>query len=84
MKRIEKKLNKYTEDIVKKLIKETIKKYDSDIYGFEDMFYKKDAKYYKEHIKDNWEELFHDLDIEVKSKIEIFEKGNLNGGLYNE
>lgn len=84
IKKIEKKLNKYTEDIVKKLIKETIKKYDSDIYGFEDMFYKKNAKYYKKHIKDNWNELFHNLDIEVKSKIEIFEKGNLNGGLYNE
>jgi len=84
IKKIEKKLNKYTEDIAKKLIKETIKKYDSDIYGFEDMFYKKDAKYYEEHIKDNWELLFHDLDIEVKSNIEIFEKGNLNGGLYNE
>lgn len=84
IKKIENKLNKYTEDIVKKLIKKTIDKYDSDIYGFEDMFYKKDAKYYKEHIKDNWEDLFHNLDINVSSNIEIFEKGNLNGGLYHE
>ena len=46
------------------------------------MFYKKDAKYYKKNIKDNWDEYFQNLDIKVKSKIEIFEKGNLNGGLY--
>lgn len=84
IKKIQKKLNKYTEDIVEKLIKESIDKYDADIYGFEDMFYKKDAKYYKDKIKDNWKEIFHNLDIEVKSKIEIFEKGNLNGGLYHE
>lgn len=84
IKKIENKLNTYTEEIVKKLIKETIKKYDSDIYGFEDMFYKKDAKYYKENIKDNWNKIFHNLNIKVSSKIEIFEKGNLNGGLYHE
>ena len=82
--KIEDKLNEYTEKIVEKLIKQTIDKYDSDIYGFEDMFYKKDAKYYKKNIKDNWKKLFHNLNIEVKSKIEIFEKGNLNGGLYYE
>jgi len=84
IKKIENKLNKYTEDIVEDLIKKTIDKYDSDIYGFEDMFYKKDAKYYKENVKENWDELFHELDIKVSSKIEIFEKGNLNGGLYHE
>ena len=84
IKKIEKELNKYTEETVTKLIKQTIQKYNSDIYGFEDMFYKKDAKYYKENIKENWDELFKNLNIKVKSNIEIFEKGNLNGGLYHE
>ena len=84
IKKLEDKLNDYTEKIVEKLIKQTIKEYDSDIYGFEDMFYKKDASYYKRKIKDNWDNIFHNLNIEVKSKIEIFEKGNLNGGLYYE
>lgn len=82
IKKIQKALNKYTEEIVEKSIYDTIDKYDADIYGFEDMFYKKDAKYYKDNIKENWDEIFHNLDIDVKSKIEIFEKGNLNGGLY--
>ena len=38
----------------------------------------------KENIKENWDELFKNLNIKVKSNIEIFEKGNLNGGLYHE
>ena len=48
------------------------------------MIYKKDFKYYKKHIKDNWNNYFKYLDIKVKSNITIFEKGNLNGGLYYE
>ena len=84
IKKLEKELNNYTEDIVKSSIEKIIKEYNSDIYGFEDMFYKKDAKYYKETIKDNWDEYFKNLNIKVKSNIKIFEKGNLNGGLYYE
>ena len=41
-------------------------------------------KYHNAMVKENWDELFHELDIKVSSKIEIFEKGNLNGGLYHE
>ena len=82
--KIEKKLNEYTEDIVKKSIEKTIKEYNSDIYGFEDMFYKKDASYYKKNIKDNWDDYFKNLDIKVNSTIKIVEKGNINGGLYYE
>lgn len=84
IKKIQKKLNEYTEEIVKTSIESTIQKYKNDIYGFEDMFYKKDATYYKENLKDNWDEILTNLDIKVKSNIKIVEKGNLNGGLYYE
>lgn len=84
IKKVQKKLNDYTEKIVKKSIENITKTYKSDIYGFEDMFYKKDAKYYKENLQDNWDEILENLDIKVKSTIEIIEKGNLNGGLYYE
>lgn len=81
---IQKKLNETIEDTIKNSIEDTILKYNSDIYGFLDLFYKKDPKYYKT-IKDEWyEKIFPNLEIEVKSKIEIIEKGNLNGGLYHE
>lgn len=84
IKKLEKELNKYTEEIIKQSITSTLEKYNSDIYGFEDMFYKKDAKYYKENLKDNWDNTLKTLNINVKSNIKIFEKGNLNGGLYYE
>lgn len=81
---IQKKLNKTIENTIKNSIKDTIQKYNSDIYGFLDLFYKTDPSYYKK-IKDTWyEETLPNLEIEVKSNIEIIEKGNLNGGLYHE
>ena len=82
--KVQKDLNKTTEKFIKKNIESTINKYNSDIYGFRDMFYKKDPKAYKK-LKDNWyKETLPNLKIEVKSDITIFEKGNLNGGLYHE
>lgn len=82
--KIQKDLNKTTENFIKNNIESTIKKYNSDIYGFRDMFYKKDPKAYKK-LKENWyKDTFPELEIEVKSDINVFEKGNLNGGLYHE
>lgn len=82
--KIQKNLNKTTETFIKKSLKNTIKKYNSDIYGFRDIFYKKDPKNYKK-IKDTWyEDIFPNLEIEVKTNITLFEKGNLNGGVYHE
>lgn len=82
--KIQKDLNKTTEKFIKNSLKSTIQKYNSDIYGFRDMFYKQDPKAYKK-LKNNWyKETFPNLEIEVKSDITIFEKGKLNGGLYHE
>lgn len=82
--KIQKDLNKTTEKFIKNSLKSTIQKYNSDIYGFRDMFYKQDPKTYKK-LKNNWyKETFPNLEIEVKSDITIFEKGKLNGGLYHE
>lgn len=82
--KIRKDLNKNIESLVKGSILDTIDEYNSDIYGFQELFYKKDPAYYQK-IKDNWyEKIFPNLEIEVKSNINIFEKGNLNGGSYHE
>lgn len=84
IKKIQKDLNSHIEKLIKKTIKNTNKKYNSDIYGFEDLFYKTDNKYYKK-IKDKWnDEIYNNLKIEVNSKIEIVEQGNLLGGLKHE
>jgi hypothetical protein len=48
------------------------------------LYYKSDPTYYKK-IKDKWdEEIFENLDIEVKGNVKIIEQGNLLGGLKNE
>lgn len=81
VKKIEKDLNNKIEKFIKKSIKDINDKYDSDIYGFKDLYYKTDAKYYKT-IKDKWDsEIFNNIKINVTSKIEIVEQGNLLGGL---
>lgn len=80
---IEDDLNKKIEEMIKENVNNIIDKYNSDIFGFADLYYKTDAKYFKE-IKDKWyDEYFNNIEIEVKSNVNIFEKGNLNGGLYN-
>ena len=84
IKKLQKDLNKRIESLIKDSINSTRKEYNSDIYGFKDLFYKTNPKEYKK-IKDNWyKDIYKNLEIEVKSDIEIFEKGNLNGGILHE
>jgi len=84
IKKVQKDFNLEIENIIQDCIKNTIQKYNSDIFGFRDLFYKKDPKEYKK-LKENWfKETFPNLEIKVKSDIEIIEKGNLNGGVWHE
>ena len=77
-------MNKKIEKFIKKSIKDINNKYNSDIYGFEDLYYKSDYEYFKK-IKDKWDsEIFKNIKIDVSSNIEIVEQGNLLGGLKNE
>ena len=70
--------------LLKLFLKSINSKYNTDIYGFGDLFYKTDPKYYKS-IKDKWySDIFNNLDIEVKSNIVIKQKGNLTGGIKND
>lgn len=83
-KKIQDKFNETVEKLVKNAIKSTNEKFNSDIYGFRDLFYKSDAKKFKKMYKKLKNNFLNELEIEVKSNIEIIEKGNLNGGIYNE
>ena len=84
VKKIETDLNKKIEKLVKDSIKNITKKYNSDIFGFENLFYKEDYQYYKK-IKDEWsDKIFQNLKIEVDSKFEIVEQGNVLGGIKDE
>lgn len=84
IKRIEQKLNNDIEKNIKQMIKTIQKEYNSDIFGFQDLFYKTDANEYKKFKNDWYNNIFKELEIEVKSNITIFEKGNLIGGIFDE
>jgi spore germination protein KC len=84
IKKIENKLNNDIEKLIKESITSTNTKYNSDIYGFKDLFYKTNPKQYKKLVKELGDNFLTSLNIKVKSDIRIIEKGNLNGGIYNE
>ena len=76
-----KKIEKMLEDEVKTIINDSMtninQKYNTDIYGFEDLFYKADPKYYKT-IKDKWKiGNYNDLDVKIKVNITLPEKGTI-------
>lgn len=84
IKKIQKKLNEDIEKKAKEMFKTVQQEYNSDIFGFQDLFYKTDVYAYKK-LKNNWyNNIFKNLKIEVKSNVTIFEKGNLIGGIFHE
>ena len=69
---IEEKLNKeITNDILN-----VRNNYHTDIYKFKDIIYKHDYSYYQK-IKKNYDEAYQNLDISVKTNIQLVEKGNI-------
>ena len=79
IKKLEKSLNKRLEKMITSSFNSTRKKYNSDIYGFEDLYYKKDPKYYNK-IKKDWDSKeFQKIKLKVKSNIKIVEQGNILG-----
>ena len=84
IKNIEKDLNKEVEELINKTIKNINNKYNSDIYGFKDLFYKENPNKYKKLIKEYKDDFLNNISYKVKSNIELIEKGNLNGGIYDK
>lgn len=81
MKELEKKLEKYIDELTEKNINSIRKTYNSDIFGFLDLIYKKDYETYKE-IKDNWyESVYQNIKINVSTSINITGKGNIMEGI---
>ena len=80
IKKIEKELNKYIKNKVTTSINSIRKEYNSDIFGFLDLIYKKDYKTYKK-IKDTWyNSTYQDIKINIKTSIDIVGKGNVSEG----
>lgn len=81
---LEKTFNKYIEKTIKENFESIRKEYNSDIFGFRDLYYKTDHKYFKKHYNTWYEEAFPNLVLKVNSKIKLYEKGNTLGGVLYE
>ena len=84
IKEINNKLNKHYVDIINNSIKNINKKYNSDVYGFRNMIYKKDYKYYNQIKDDYYNKVFNNLNFNIKSDINLITKGNLLGVTYEK
>ena len=83
--KIQTKLNKTVEKMIKETIENTNNLYNSDIYGFKNLFYKTNPQEFKKLIKEIKEENFlTNINYKINSNITLIEKGSLNGGIYND
>ena len=67
-------LENTSEKIVEKnildLIQKSQTKFKTDVFGIGSMVYRKDPKLWKQ-VKDNWDEIFTTMEVEVHTNIEI-------------
>lgn len=80
IKKLQDEFNKLTEEMVNRTFESIRRKYNTDVFKFRDLYYKTDYKYFKENCNNWYEDVFPNLKLEVKSKIELYEKGNTLGG----
>ena len=73
---IEKNLEQELENSIDHLIRTTIENYNTDVFGFKDILYKSNPKYFQ-NIKDRWyDDIFPNLDYEIDVNFDLLEKGN--------
>ena len=78
--KLQKDIENYLKNEIKKNINNIRTQYNSDIFGFLDLIYKTDYDTYKQ-IKDNWyNNEYQNITINVSTKIKIVGKGNVVGG----
>lgn len=79
---INNKLNMHFVNTMKDNIKSINELYNSDIYGFRDMVYKKKLSFYNTIKDDYYKNFFDKLSYNVTAEIRLVSKGNLHGGTY--
>lgn len=75
--KIERKLEKEIKKRVEKTIKTVQTKFNSDIFGFGDMIYRKHPKQWKK-LEKKWNQYFPTLPVEVNVKVKILRTGTTN------
>lgn len=81
-------LNKYFNKEIENMIKDNFnqirEKYNTDMFGFQELYYRTDHKYFKKYCSNWYETTFPNIKLEVKSNIKLYEKGNTLGGIKYE
>lgn len=77
IKEIENRTNEEIERIINKTITTIKDTYNTDVFGFLDLYYKNNNKYYLKIEKDWYLKNYQQLEFEIKSNIKIIEKGNI-------
>ena len=77
-------LNESIENSVKDTFNSIRDKYNTDIFGFQDLYYKTDPNYFKENYKNWYEDAFPNLEIDLNSNLKLYKKGNTLGGIEYE
>ena len=82
------KLNKALNMELEKKITDTFnsirEKYDTDVFGFQELYYRTNYKYFKEKCNNWYEDIYPKIKLEVKANVRLYEKGSTLGGLRYE
>lgn len=76
--------NKELEKLVTKTFYNIRDNYKTDIFGYQRLYYITDYKYFINNCNNWYIDIFPNMDIEVKSNIRLYEKGNTLGGVKYE
>ena len=82
------KLNKALNMELEKKITDTFNSireiYGTDVFGFQELYYRTNYKYFKENCTYWYENIYPKIKLEVKANVRLYEKGNTLGGLRYE
>lgn len=82
------KLNKALNMELEKKITDTFnsirEKYGTDAFGFQELYYRTNYKYFKENCTNWYEDIYPKIKLEVKANVRLYEKGSTLGGLRYE
>ena len=82
------KLNKALNMELEKKITDTFnsirEKYGTDVFGFQELYYRTNYKYFKENCTNWYENIYPKIKLEVKANVILYEKGNTLGVLRYE
>ena len=82
--KLNKALNKELEKKVTDTFTSIREKYDTDIFGFQELYYRTNHKYFKENCTNWYEDIYPKIKLEVKANVRLYEKGSTLGGLRYE